>query len=273
MSALINPELTAEQRVIFFEVIEESLRVNHKPDLFNFLQHGIQYLIGHNVMIYGLKHFENDQYDFEFFTSTLEFTDKHFEKNIQNGNSLIYSSIKKWQENQKTLFVSDDIVANEFPSYSIYQTSSMGDIDNDLKRYSVHGFGDSRNDMSSIVFFAHMTAPANALTAYFIDLIMPSLHCALLRVHQNRFSSKSLSNQDAVVKTITKRELEVLEWLNIGKTNWEISEILGISPTTVKNHVQNIIRKLGVENRNQAAKKSVSLGLISQSQFKYQHQR
>jgi DNA-binding CsgD family transcriptional regulator len=55
----------------------------------------------------------------------------------------------------------------------------------------------------------------------------------------------------------------------MGKTNWEISTILNISPTTVKNHVQNIIRKLGVENRGQAAVKALNLGLISIHQSKH----
>jgi DNA-binding CsgD family transcriptional regulator len=48
----------------------------------------------------------------------------------------------------------------------------------------------------------------------------------------------------------------------MGKTNWEISTILNISPLTVKNHVQNVIRKLSVLNRNQAAIKAAKLGLI-----------
>ena len=47
-----------------------------------------------------------------------------------------------------------------------------------------------------------------------------------------------------------------------GKTNLEISVILDISPLTVKNHVQNILRKLNVQNRNHAAVKASKLGLV-----------
>jgi DNA-binding NarL/FixJ family response regulator len=98
---------------------------------------------------------------------------------------------------------------------------------------------------------------------------MPHLHCALVKVNANRTVMQSNKNQDFVLKTVTKREIEVLQWLHMGKTNWEISTILNISPTTVKNHVQNIIRKLGVENRGQAAVKALSLGLISIHQSKH----
>jgi DNA-binding CsgD family transcriptional regulator len=48
---------------------------------------------------------------------------------------------------------------------------------------------------------------------------------------------------------LTKRELEVVEWIAEGKRNGEIGEILGCSPRTVQKHVQHILEKLGVETR------------------------
>ena len=52
---------------------------------------------------------------------------------------------------------------------------------------------------------------------------------------------------------LTKRELEVLKQLSFGLTNKEIAEALGISYETVKEHVQHVLRKLGVSDRTQAA--------------------
>lgn len=49
--------------------------------------------------------------------------------------------------------------------------------------------------------------------------------------------------------TLTPRELEVMEWVGGGKTNAEIAIILGISLRTVQKHVENILRKLDLENR------------------------
>lgn len=60
---------------------------------------------------------------------------------------------------------------------------------------------------------------------------------------------------------LTKRELEVLKQLAFGLTNKEIAEALGISYETVKEHVQHILRKLGVSDRTQAAVWAVRLGL------------
>lgn len=56
------------------------------------------------------------------------------------------------------------------------------------------------------------------------------------------------------LETLSPREEEVLELLSQGKSNADIGEALHIEVGTVKNHVHNILTKLGVANRRQAAK-------------------
>lgn len=52
---------------------------------------------------------------------------------------------------------------------------------------------------------------------------------------------------------LTKRELQILSHLALGLSNKEISAVLGISLETVKEHVQNVLRKLKVSDRTEAA--------------------
>lgn len=52
---------------------------------------------------------------------------------------------------------------------------------------------------------------------------------------------------------LTEREAEVLMWIVHGKTNKEIALILDLSPRTVNKHLEQIFRKLSVENRTSAA--------------------
>lgn len=61
---------------------------------------------------------------------------------------------------------------------------------------------------------------------------------------------------------LTQRESEVLRQLANGLTNKEIALALGISYETVKEHVQHILRKIGVTDRTQAAVWAVRKGLV-----------
>ena len=60
---------------------------------------------------------------------------------------------------------------------------------------------------------------------------------------------------------LTQRESEVLRQLTLGLTNKEIAQALSISYETVKEHVQHILRKVGVSDRTQAAVWAVRKGL------------
>ena len=61
---------------------------------------------------------------------------------------------------------------------------------------------------------------------------------------------------------LTQREGEVLKQLANGLTNKEIAQSLGISYETVKEHVQHILRKVGVSDRTQAAVWAVRKNLV-----------
>lgn len=67
---------------------------------------------------------------------------------------------------------------------------------------------------------------------------------------------------DDIEVPLTKRESEVLRQLAHGLTNKEIAQALGISYETVKEHVQHILRKVGVADRTQAAVWAVRKGLV-----------
>jgi DNA-binding NarL/FixJ family response regulator len=61
---------------------------------------------------------------------------------------------------------------------------------------------------------------------------------------------------------LSDRENEVLRLIANGKDNAEIAQELHISPKTVKNHISNILMKLQIENRIQAAVYAVRRGLV-----------
>ena len=66
----------------------------------------------------------------------------------------------------------------------------------------------------------------------------------------------------AVLPQLTPREAECLRWAAIGKSEWEISCILGISEHTAERHLMNAKARLGATNRVQAVAEAIRLGLI-----------
>jgi DNA-binding NarL/FixJ family response regulator len=70
---------------------------------------------------------------------------------------------------------------------------------------------------------------------------------------QTEGAARSYSDPGEPFQPLSSREMEVLAYVTGGMSNKEIATSLGISHQTVKNHVTAILRKLGVEDRTQAA--------------------
>jgi LuxR family quorum sensing-dependent transcriptional regulator len=62
-------------------------------------------------------------------------------------------------------------------------------------------------------------------------------------------------------ETLTHRELECIRWVVAGKTDVEIANLLGVSQTTVRTHIDQARRKLGARSRAQAVARLVLSGL------------
>jgi DNA-binding NarL/FixJ family response regulator len=81
-------------------------------------------------------------------------------------------------------------------------------------------------------------------------------------VARRLMSSLRAGPRDGLTVELTSRELEVLRLVGAGKANKEISAELGISERTARTHVSNILSKLGLSSRTQAALWAVREGLV-----------
>jgi DNA-binding NarL/FixJ family response regulator len=77
-----------------------------------------------------------------------------------------------------------------------------------------------------------------------------------------RLSNKTLRAVGSVIEPLSERELEILRLIAQGASNREIAGALFLAEGTVKNHVTNILGKLGARDRTQAAIKAKDLGLM-----------
>lgn len=86
----------------------------------------------------------------------------------------------------------------------------------------------------------------------------------LLLVNTHDEIMKAIHNYQVVNKQsiLSAREIEILQWVSLGKTYIESAIILGIRERTIKFHMKNIVNKLNVSNAKHAIKKAIELNLL-----------
>ncbi len=91
------------------------------------------------------------------------------------------------------------------------------------------------------------------------SLISPQIAAKMLQLLRAQHASADAA--ETLRAQLSDRELQVLKLIANGKDNAEIARQLFISPKTVKNHISNILMKLQIENRIQAAVYAVRSGI------------
>jgi DNA-binding NarL/FixJ family response regulator len=93
------------------------------------------------------------------------------------------------------------------------------------------------------------------------SILQPSI-AAKVVAEFSRLSRSRPPSCPPLVESLSERECEVLRHLAGGKSNKEIAAALNLAEGTVKNHMTNILGKMGALDRTQAALKARELGLI-----------
>jgi DNA-binding NarL/FixJ family response regulator len=92
------------------------------------------------------------------------------------------------------------------------------------------------------------------------SLISPNIAAKVLQ--KVRATTNVPALEEAIRAELSDREIEVLKLIANGKDNAQIAAELHISPKTVKNHISNILMKLQIDNRIQAAVYAVKSGIV-----------
>jgi transcriptional regulator EpsA len=149
---------------------------------------------------------------------------------------------------------------------------------NGVHNVAMHGVLDVAGGIASFFYLGTLSEPLTEHQAEIFSMLVPHLHHVLLKVIQVNpatipkgeyaampidIQSKQNKRPERQVCALTRRESEILKWIYHGKTNSETARILGISELTVRNHVQNLLLKLGVGNRTQAVVKAMQNNILS----------
>lgn len=136
---------------------------------------------------------------------------------------------------------------------------SFGSALRNMRSVLIHGMRDERGQYECLyVLLSAHEIPAESASGA-IKVLMPFIDSALRQVAQLPQQQKPFAKSPRVVQEeifgLSEREIQIMDWVAMGKTNSEIGSILNISGFTVKNHMQRIFQKLNVFNRAQAVSK------------------
>jgi transcriptional regulator EpsA len=237
--------------------MDASLRVHARPHFFSWTQGLLQSLIRHEVLVCALRSGEPMSFHIDAF-STLPSEPGRFAEVFRRDASVMPHIIRAWEENRF------EPVVLEAGEGSPFAGSAMS---RELIRIGAttlitHGTHDAAGQVTSFFTLACRAGSLGTRQAYLAQLVVPFLHTAWVRTQVNR-PAESAGSRASDTGVLTTREREILKWIYHGKSNFEIGAILEISPLTVKNHVQKILRKLNVQNRTQAVGKALELRVLN----------
>jgi transcriptional regulator EpsA len=242
----------ATERIL--HVIEESLKVSRRFQFFLWAQGALQGVLPHDVLLCVCGDFSSFRFKYDTFSRS-EDAEQIIQKLIDPMDGLLTGIIKTWLNS-----------AREPLLYAAGADGPACDpVTAELRRLGcghalAHGAREVSSNEGSFFVFLQMPKAPESRQAHLLDLVMPHLHMALYRM---LLWEGDAETPDVVPESVlSSREAEVLRWVGQGKTNQEIGQVLDISPITVKNHVQKILRKLGVSNRAQAVSKTQGMYLV-----------
>jgi transcriptional regulator EpsA len=237
--------------------LDAALRVHSRAHFFSWTQGLLQSLIRHEVMICTLCHGKPPAFRADGFSMTTPEPSSLSDLFLRDAG-VAPTLLKAWEERRYQPVVHDISPANPLGNGAFTrEVERLG-----ATQILVHGVHDADGRAVSMFVFACRAGAAGPRQAYLLQLLAPSLHAAWVRTQlQRRAEGGGEKSHGGSVLTV--RELDILKWIYLGKSNFEIGAILTISPLTVKNHVQKILRKLNVVNRTQAIGKSLELRILN----------
>lgn len=244
-------------RAEFFAAVEPSLHINTQEQFFQWTQNELQRVFPHEKLVCGIGRLSKKGAHIRHVMGH-NFPDEYVQTLQRPGGLTSSPILVKWMAEQQPILFE--------PGTTEIDTTGYDEWLNNFQRFGLvnlaaHGMSDVDSHTGSYFSFSTMPGPLTQRHAYLLKMLIPHLHVALVRVVSNPRFLKTQSTKQSV--KLTQREKEVLQWLATGKSNWEIAQVIGLSESTVKNHVHRVLGRLKVGSRAQAVAKAINTKLIS----------
>ncbi|MDB5870414.1 MAG: transcriptional regulator, LuxR family [Polaromonas sp.] len=240
----------------YLKLIEGISTVRKHFELLQWLQNDIQHCLPHDILLVGWGNFQEGlvQHDilsklpgvrsYAVGTDSLPFLlGKFYDCWITAGKKPIHLDFCNFE-------------------YLLGNNSLPGSFGSALRRMRsvlIHGMCDERGQYECLYVMLSSRVIPEEPSSTSLRILLPFIDSALRQIahlpQQQRQPSKPSRTAQEDAFGLSEREIQIMDWVAMGKTNSEIGSILNISGFTVKNHMQRIFQKLNVFNRAQAVSK------------------
>ncbi|MDD5247389.1 MAG: LuxR C-terminal-related transcriptional regulator [Rhodocyclaceae bacterium] len=244
--------LNDEERHKFLRVVQDSMHIYRHFHLYLWLRADLQYFLPHEILLSISGNFARRQITMDVVSGLPGVnTANSFKCGVDDIANYLYEC---WQQNNRRC------LAVTSPPHLLPDNACTCEIHTALRGMRsiiVHGVRDERTGQDSLYLFLHSQVGMPNKYHGMVDMLLPQIDFAYKRIACLKPDGAVEDQPARLIKkaqesVLSPREIEIMEWVRLGKTNSEIGSILNISELTAKNHLRHIFRKLDVSNRAQA---------------------
>jgi transcriptional regulator EpsA len=249
---------SADEHNVLMQIIQQSLHIRERSEMFMWLHGDLQRFVPHETLIAAWGNIGAGQLGFSIISSRSD----HSEELVapQAIARFIRECFNRWVSNSchpVILKTGTDLGGTKGHGSRAFMAPMCSAVIHGLEGHH----GDGNYLYIALDSRMHFDAATQCRSA---ELTVPFIDVTLRKVRRNSLMTEYKFDGETVTKQassdsfgLSDRELEVMKWVQFGKTNQEIGMILSISIFTVKNHLRHVFEKLNVVNRTQAVAKLI----------------
>ena len=208
--------------------LDASLRVHARAHFFSWTQGLLQSLIRHELLVCTLCHGKPPAFRADGFSMTTP-DPAMFSDMFLRDTAVAPALLKAWEERRYQPVVMDTAGSPLGNGAFAREIERLG-----ATQLLVHGVHDADGRAVTLFTFACRSGSVGPRQAYLAQLLAPSLHSAWVRTQLAQRTQSGADNKASGQSVLTVREQEILKWIYLGKSNFEIGAILmlvGFYPT------------------------------------------
>jgi transcriptional regulator EpsA len=239
------------------EAVEASMGVMSRSQFFVWTQSSVQGLVPHQILICGARDWGAKSLALHHFSTSRYFRDTEFDVIADPAEGLV-SRLTAVAEHTGQAVVICDARTGQPAEDALFDLITQHEMQNVAARLVTGANG----GLEGLYAFARVPCSFDSRLRHAVELLIPHLHHTFVRVLLNEREVVAQSAAVRAERVVTRRQEEILRLIKDGKTNAEIATVLDCSQWTIKNHIQNILRRLETTSRAHAISRAMSLGIL-----------